>query len=157
MFRAALLGSGEVGSWQLTNMEGVVPPPDYSSFGLKDKIAIVTGASQGDRPRHRAGPRACGAHPRSPSILKGGMMRSSRSSPRSRRSARRAIVIPTDVEKADVRAMVARTRRRSPDRHPGEQRGMDGKLLALDVTEEEFDKTISAQLKSVFALRRRRG
>ena len=65
---------------------------------------------------------------------------------------RRAIVVPTDVGKvADVRAMVETTRETF-----GRvdilvnNAGWTGTTPALDVTEEEYDKTMSASVKSVF-------
>jgi NAD(P)-dependent dehydrogenase (short-subunit alcohol dehydrogenase family) len=129
-----------------------VPPPDYSSFGLKDKIAIVTGASQGIGRAIALGLAHAGAHLALAKHPEGRHDEIKQVAAEIEALGRRAIVIPTDVGKvADVRAMVARTKETF-----GRidilvnNAGWTGNSLALDVTEEEFDKTISAQLKSVF-------
>src|SRR5207253_8747922 len=65
---------------------------------------------------------------------------------------RRSLVVMTDVsDVAQVRAMVDKARE-----HFGRidilvnNAGWTGTTLALDVTEEEYDKTLAASLKSVF-------
>jgi 2-deoxy-D-gluconate 3-dehydrogenase len=125
---------------------------DYSSFGLRDKIAIVTGASQGIGRAIAIGLAAAGAH-----VVLG-------KHPDGRNEAiqgvqaeiealgRKAIIVPTDVSDiAQVRAMVDRAKETF-----GRvdilvnNAGWTGTTLALDVTEEEFDKTMASSLKSVF-------
>ena len=125
---------------------------DYSSFGLKDKVAVVTGASQGIGKAIALGLAEAGVHvvlakhpgPRMAEIeevktLIEGM-------------GRKALIVQTDVAiVADVQALM--------DRTVAEfgridilvnNAGWTGTNDALDVTEEEFDKTVAASLKSVF-------
>ncbi|CAN5614729.1 2-dehydro-3-deoxy-D-gluconate 5-dehydrogenase KduD [soil metagenome] len=125
---------------------------DYSSFGLKDKIAIVTGASQGIGKAIALGLAEAGAHvvlakhpgPRMEEI----------EAVRSEIVAmgRRAMIVQTDVGVvSEVQALM--------DATVAEfgridilvnNAGWTGTNDALDVTEEEFDKTVSSSLKSVF-------
>jgi NAD(P)-dependent dehydrogenase (short-subunit alcohol dehydrogenase family) len=125
---------------------------DYSSFGLKDKIAIVTGASQGIGKAIALGLAEAGAHvvlakhpgPRMEEIeeVKAQIVS----------MGRRAMIVQTDVGVvSEVQALM--------DATVAEfgridilvnNAGWTGTNDALDVTEEEFDKTVSASLKSVF-------
>jgi NAD(P)-dependent dehydrogenase (short-subunit alcohol dehydrogenase family) len=125
---------------------------DYSSFGLRDKIAIVTGASQGIGRAIAIGLANAGAH-----LVLG-------KHPDGRNDAikevqaeiealgRKVVIVPTDVsDVAQVRAMVDQAKKTF-----GRldilinNASWTGTTLALDVTEEEFDKTMAASLKSVF-------
>src|SRR5438045_5054942 len=126
--------------------------PDYSSFGLKDKIAIVTGASQGIGRAIALGLAQAGAHvvlAKHPSgrhdEIKGVQREIEE-------LGRRTLIVQTDVsDVAQVRAMIDRTR---------EAFGRIDILVnnaswtgtgpALDVSEEEYDKTFDATVKSVF-------
>ncbi|WP_213803517.1 SDR family oxidoreductase [Granulicella sp. dw_53] len=125
---------------------------DYSSFGLKDKIAIVTGASQGIGRAIALGLAEAGAH----------LVLAKHPGPRMEEIeavkaeivalGRRAIIVPTDVGiVSEVQALMDRTVLEF-----GRidilvnNAGWTGTNDALDVTEEEFDKTVSASLKSVF-------
>ena len=125
---------------------------DYSSFGLKDKIAIVTGASQGIGRAIAIGLAQAGAH----------LVLAKHPSPQMdeirtvqaeiEALGRRAIIVPTDVsEVSQVRALM--------DKAIAEfgridilvnNAGWTGTTDALDVAEEEYDKTMDASLKSVF-------
>jgi NAD(P)-dependent dehydrogenase (short-subunit alcohol dehydrogenase family) len=125
---------------------------DYACFGLKDKIAIVTGASQGIGRAIALGLAQAGAH----------LVLAKHPGPRMAEIeevkaeiealGRRALIVQTDVGVvADVQALM--------DKTVAEfgridilvnNAGWTGTNDALDVTEEEFDKTVSASLKSVF-------
>jgi len=125
---------------------------DYSSFNLQDKIAIVTGASQGIGRAIALGLAQAGAH----------LVLSKHPGPRMEEVqhlqqeiealGRRAIIVPADVGVVgDVQKLV--------DSAVAEfgridilvnNAGWTGTGPALDVSEEEFDKTITASLKSVF-------
>jgi NAD(P)-dependent dehydrogenase (short-subunit alcohol dehydrogenase family) len=125
---------------------------DYSSFGLKDKIAIVTGASQGIGKAIALGLAEAGAH----------VVLAKHPGPRMEEieavraeivaMGRRAMIVQTDVGVvSEVQALM--------DATVAEfgridilvnNAGWTGTNDALDVTEEEFDKTVSSSLKSVF-------
>jgi NAD(P)-dependent dehydrogenase (short-subunit alcohol dehydrogenase family) len=125
---------------------------DYSSFGLQDKVAIVTGASQGIGRAIAIGLAQAGAnvvlakHP-GPRMEEIHEVRQQIEA-----LGRRALIVTTDVGiVADVHALM--------DATVAEfgridilvnNAGWTGTGDALDVTEEEFDKTITASLKSVF-------
>src|SRR5690242_8033698 len=125
---------------------------DYSSFGLQDKIAIVTGASQGIGKAVALGLAQAGAnlvlgkHPDG----KNDAVNQVKSEIEALR--RKVIIVPTDVsDVAQVRALVQKTK----DTFGRldilvNNASWTGTTLALDVTEEEFDKTMAASLKSVF-------
>jgi 2-dehydro-3-deoxy-D-gluconate 5-dehydrogenase len=125
---------------------------DYSSFGLKDKIAIVTGASQGIGKAIALGLAQAGAH----------LVLAKFPGPRNEEIAavkaeiealgRKALIVQTDVsDVAQVRALMDQTVEAF-----GRidilinNAGWTGNSLALDVTEEEYDKTMDSSLKSVF-------
>jgi NAD(P)-dependent dehydrogenase (short-subunit alcohol dehydrogenase family) len=125
---------------------------DYSSFGLQDKIAIVTGASQGIGRAIALGLAQAGAH-----VVLAKHPEGRQDEIRNVRSeiealGRRTAIIPTDVsDVAQVRALVEKARETF-----GRidilvnNAGWTGTGPALDVTEEEYDKTMAASLKSVF-------
>jgi 2-deoxy-D-gluconate 3-dehydrogenase len=125
---------------------------DYSSFGLHDKTAIVTGASQGIGRAVALGLARAGAHlalakhpgPRQEEIQQ--------VSEEIQRLGRRAVIIPTDVgDVPQVRALMEQAR----DAFGRidilvNNAGWTGNTSALEVTEEEYDQTMAASLKSVF-------
>jgi NAD(P)-dependent dehydrogenase (short-subunit alcohol dehydrogenase family) len=125
---------------------------DYSSFGLKDKIAIVTGASQGIGRALALGLAQAGAHlvlakypgPRQEEIQQ---VKAEIES-----LGRRALVVQTDVAQvAQVHAMMdeAKATFGRIDILVNNA-GWTGTTPALDVTEDEYDRTMAASLKSVF-------
>lgn len=126
--------------------------PDYSSFGLKDKIAVVTGASQGIGRAIALGLAQAGAHlvlakypgPRMEEIED---LRQEIES-----LGRQAIITLTDVNKVvDCQTLIDQTvvRFGSIDILVNNA-SWTGTGDALDVTEEEYDKTFDATVKSVF-------
>jgi 2-deoxy-D-gluconate 3-dehydrogenase len=125
---------------------------DYSSFGLQDRIAIVTGASQGIGRAIALGLAQAGAHvvlakypgPRQDDVqaVKGEI----------EALGRRALVVQTDVsDVAQVRALMDETTAAF-----GRidilvnNAGWTGTGPAIDVSEDEYDRTMAASLKSVF-------
>jgi 2-dehydro-3-deoxy-D-gluconate 5-dehydrogenase len=126
--------------------------PDYSSFGLKDKVAVVTGASQGIGRAIALGLAQAGAHvvlakypgPRMEEIqqLRGEI----------EALGRKALIVVVDVNKVeDCRSLIDQTVAAF-----GRidilvnNASWTGTGDALDVTEEEYDKTFDATVKSVF-------
>ena len=125
---------------------------DYSSFGLKDKIAIVTGPSQGIGRAIARGLAQAGAHVVLAKHPSGRQEEVRQLQSEIEAMGRKTLLVTTDVSVvADLREMVGRT--------VGEfgrldilvnNAGWTGTTLALDVTEEEYDRTMAASLKSVF-------
>jgi NAD(P)-dependent dehydrogenase (short-subunit alcohol dehydrogenase family) len=125
---------------------------DYSSFGLADRIAIVTGASQGIGRAIALGLAQAGAH-----VVLAKHPDGRRDEVRGVQAeiqalGRQAPIVLTDVaDVAQVQALMSRTREEF-----GRidilvnNAGWTGTTPALDVTEEEFDRTVAASFKSVF-------
>jgi NAD(P)-dependent dehydrogenase (short-subunit alcohol dehydrogenase family) len=125
---------------------------DYSSFGLNDKIAIVTGASQGIGRAIALGLAQAGAHLVLAKHPEGRQDEIKQVQTDIEGLGRRAIVVRTDVaEPAQVRAMIDQAKATF-----GRidilvnNAGWTGTTLALDVTEDEYDRTMASSLKSVF-------
>lgn len=125
---------------------------DYSGFGLKDRIAIVTGASQGIGRAIALGLAQAGAHLVLAKYPAGGMEEIQKVKAEIEGLGRKSIVVPTDVSKVDqVQALMERT-----EAEFGRidilvnNASWTGTTPALEVTEEEYDKTMDASLKSVF-------
>jgi 2-deoxy-D-gluconate 3-dehydrogenase len=125
---------------------------DYSCFGLKDRIAVVTGASQGIGRAIALGLAQAGTHLVLAKHPEGRHDEIRQVQTEIETLGRRAIIVPTDVARvADVQAMIDRARETF-----GRvdilvnNAGWTGTTAALDVTEDEFDKTVAASLKSVF-------
>jgi 2-deoxy-D-gluconate 3-dehydrogenase len=125
---------------------------DYSSFGLRDKIAIVTGASQGIGRAIAIGLAQAGAHVVLAKHPDGKNDAIQEVQAQIEALGRKAIIVPTDVsDVAQVSALVDRAKETFGRLDIlVNNAGWTGTTLAIDVTEEEFDKTIAASLKSVF-------
>lgn len=126
--------------------------PDYSSFGLQDKIAIVTGASQGIGKAIAVGLARAGAHVVLAKHPEGRQDDIKKVQAEIESLGRKAPIIVVDVANVEqVRSLMDQTKEQF-----GRidilvnNAGWTGTGPALDVTEEEYDKTMSASVKSVF-------
>lgn len=126
--------------------------PDYSSFGLRDKIAVVTGASQGIGRAIALGLAHAGAH----LVLAkypGPRMEEIQSLQKEIEGlGRKALIVITDVNKVEdchhlIDQTVATFGRVDILVNNASWTGTGD---AIDVTEEEYDKTFDATVKSVF-------
>lgn len=125
---------------------------DYSSFGLQDKIAVVTGASQGIGRAIAVGLAQAGAHLVLAKYPDGRQDEIKKVQAEIEAIGRKAIVVQTDVAVvSQVRALIEKTKE-SFGRVDilVNNAGWTGTTPALDVTEEEYDRTMAASLKSVF-------
>jgi 2-deoxy-D-gluconate 3-dehydrogenase len=125
---------------------------DYSAFGLSDKVAVVTGASQGLGRAIAVGLAKAGAHIVLAKHPEGRREEIAQVRGEIEALGRKAIVVPTDVSHVDqVRAMIDKA-----NQEFGRvdilvnNAGWTGTTPALDVTEDEYDRTMAASLKSVF-------
>jgi 2-deoxy-D-gluconate 3-dehydrogenase len=125
---------------------------DYSSFKLQDKIAIVTGASQGIGKAIALGLAQAGAHVVLAKHPSGGQDQVQQVRAEIESLGRKALVVLTDVsDVAQIQNMID-TAKKTFGRIDilVNNAGWTGTTPALDVTEEEYDKTMAASLKSVF-------
>lgn len=125
---------------------------DYSSFGLQDKIAIVTGASQGIGKAIAVGLATAGAHVVLAKHPEGRQDEIKQVQAEIEALGRQAPIVIVDVANvAQVRSLMDQTKERF-----GRidilvnNAGWTGTGPAIDVTEEEYDRTMSASVKSVF-------
>ena len=125
---------------------------DYSSFGLKNKIAVVTGASQGIGRAIALGLAQAGADLVLAKHPVGNMHEIDRVRAEIESVGRSAIVVPTDVSQpSQIDALMkAATAKFGRIDILVNNAGWTGTTPALNVTEEEYDKTMAASLKSVF-------
>jgi 2-deoxy-D-gluconate 3-dehydrogenase len=125
---------------------------DYSCFGLKDKIAIVSGASQGIGKAIALGLARAGAHVVLAKYPQGGHEEVKAVQAEIEAMGRKAAVVLVDVsDVGQVNGMIDEAKRLF-----GRidilvnNASWTGTGPALDVTEEEYDKTMDASVKSVF-------
>jgi NAD(P)-dependent dehydrogenase (short-subunit alcohol dehydrogenase family) len=125
---------------------------DYSSFGLQDRVAIVTGASQGIGRAIALGLAGAGAHLVLAKYPAGSMDAIQQVGAEIEAMGRRAIIVPTDVSQPPQVEALMQTAKQTFGRIDilVNNAGWTGTTPALDVTEEEYDKTMAASLKSVF-------
>jgi len=126
--------------------------PDYSSFRLHDKIAVVTGASQGIGRAIALGLAHAGAHVVLAKYPGPRMEEIHQLRDEIEALGRKTLIVITDVNQvADCRSLVEQTVAAF-----GRidilvnNASWTGTGDALDVTEEEYDKTFDATVKSVF-------
>jgi NAD(P)-dependent dehydrogenase (short-subunit alcohol dehydrogenase family) len=125
---------------------------DYASFGLKEKVAIVTGASQGIGRAIALGLAQAGADLVLAKHPVGSMDAIEQVRSEIQAMGRSALIVPTDVSHvAQINALMetAKAKFGRIDILVNNA-GWTGTTPALDVTEDEYDKTMAASLKSVF-------
>ena len=125
---------------------------DYSSFGLNDKIAVVTGASQGIGRAIALGLAQAGAHLVLAKHPEGRHDEIAQVRAEIEAMGRKALIVVTDVSNvAQIRALFDRAQ----DAFGRvdvlvNNAAWTGNTMALDVTEDEYARTMAASLKSVF-------
>jgi 2-deoxy-D-gluconate 3-dehydrogenase len=126
--------------------------PDYSSFGLKDKIAVVTGASQGIGRAIAVGLAQAGAHLVLAKFPGPRMAEIEELKREIEALGRQAIIVMTDVNKvSDCYSLIDQTvTKLGRVDILVNNASWTGTGDAIDVTEEEYDKTFDATVKSVF-------
>jgi NAD(P)-dependent dehydrogenase (short-subunit alcohol dehydrogenase family) len=125
---------------------------DFSSFGLQDKIAVVTGASQGIGRAIALGLAQAGAHLVLAKYPDKQQDQIKAVQAEIEALGRKVIIVQTDVaDVGQVRALMD-TAKSTFGRIDilVNNAGWTGTTPALDVTEEEYDRTVAASLKSVF-------
>jgi NAD(P)-dependent dehydrogenase (short-subunit alcohol dehydrogenase family) len=125
---------------------------NYSCFGLKDKVAIVTGASQGIGRAIALGLADAGAHLVLAKHPDGSMKQIEAVEAQIKALGRDAMIVPTDVSQpSQLTALMEAAKAKFGQIHIlVNNAGWTGTTDALNVTEEEYDKTMAASLKSVF-------
>jgi 2-dehydro-3-deoxy-D-gluconate 5-dehydrogenase len=134
-------------------MATVIPKgTDYSAFGLRDKVSVVTGASQGIGRAIALGLAKAGTH-----VVLAKYPDNKQDAIKAVQAeiealGRNALIVQTDVAQVDqVRALMDKTHATfgSVDILVNNA-GWTGTAPALDVTEDEYDRTMASSLKSVF-------
>src|ERR1700753_3606654 len=127
-------------------------PTDYSGFGLHDKVAVVTGASQGIGRAIALGLARAGAQLVLAKYPEKRQDEIKAVQAEIEALGRKAIIVQTDVADVhQVRALMDKTKETFGRIDVlVNNAGWTGTTPALDVTEEEYDRTMAASLKSVF-------
>jgi NAD(P)-dependent dehydrogenase (short-subunit alcohol dehydrogenase family) len=124
-------------------------PTEYTSFGLKDKVAIVTGASQGIGRTLAYALGAAGTHVALASRTKSAL---DEVAGEIKALGRKSLVVPTDLQDvSQIQSMVKEV-------HKAFGRidilinnaAWTATVEALEVTEEEWDQTVDTCLKAIF-------
>jgi 2-deoxy-D-gluconate 3-dehydrogenase len=125
---------------------------DYSSFGLKDQVAIVTGASQGIGRAIAIGLAQAGANLVLAKHPAGTREEIEKVKAEIEGIGRQVLIVLTDVSQpAQLSALIDAARTQFGKINIlVNNAGWTGTTNALDVTEEEYDKTMASSLKSVF-------
>jgi NAD(P)-dependent dehydrogenase (short-subunit alcohol dehydrogenase family) len=125
---------------------------DYSSFGLQGKTAVVTGASQGIGKAIALGLAQAGANIVLAKHPEGRHEEINNVKAEIESLGRKALIVITDVGNVgQLQAMFAKAKETfgAVDILVNNA-GWTGNTMALDVTEDEYDRTMSSSLKSVF-------
>lgn len=122
---------------------------NYESFGLKDQIAIVTGASQGIGQTLAMGLAQAGVHV---ALVSRRQLVLEKVATDVEALGRQALVVPTDLrDVAQIRAMVKKVHSTFGQINILiNNAAWTDTVPALEVTEEEWDQTVDTSLKSVF-------
>jgi NAD(P)-dependent dehydrogenase (short-subunit alcohol dehydrogenase family) len=125
---------------------------DYSCFELKDKVAVVTGASQGIGRAIAVGLARAGAHLVLAKHPEGRLEEIKEVQAEIEALGRQALVVLTDVsDTRQIHALMKQAHERFGRLDVlVNNAGWTGTTLALDVSEDEYDRTMAASLKSVF-------
>lgn len=126
--------------------------PDYSSFGLQGKVAVVSGASQGIGRAIALALAQAGADVVLAKHPEGRHDEIQSLKAEIEALGRRAEIVPTDVSDA---AQLRRLMETANEKFGHldiliNNAGWTGNSLALDTTEDEYDRTMDSSLRSVF-------
>jgi NAD(P)-dependent dehydrogenase (short-subunit alcohol dehydrogenase family) len=125
---------------------------DYSSFGLNGKVAVVTGPSQGIGRALAIGLAKAGADLVLAKHPEGRHEEIGRLRAEIEAMGRKALIVLTDVsDVAQIRALFDQAKETFGKVDVlVNNAGWTGNTMALDVTEDEYDRTMASSLKSVF-------
>jgi NAD(P)-dependent dehydrogenase (short-subunit alcohol dehydrogenase family) len=125
---------------------------DYSSFGLNGKVAVVTGASQGIGRALALGLAKAGADLVLAKHPEGRHEEIARLRAEIEAMGRKALIVLTDVsDVGQIRALFDKAKEAFGKVDVlVNNAGWTGNTMALEVTEDEYDRTMASSLKSVF-------